>query len=456
MESTKELMLARQQAHEQELLQAQENLAKKEQELAQYQEGTVEYNKADAERKMAIEAVSQAQAALDAQTAAGKEVLEEQVNSLDELYVSRMQKVQEMNNIVMEGMDGYIKALDSFAERAGTLVGEGAFGDPEKRKEAGRELLKDVIKVTSSVLTQWLTNLVVKKGIDAAELASAQATQSAITQIYAIEEAKRLGLETTEMEAQLVKTIAEGTGKTTQQLGVWGLVAAAAIGVVMTALTAAAIAKIDKAKSEAQSLSGGAGAGRLSTGMLTYAEGNVNEFTNPNSLKEGHSYAVDASDGRTYRARYTGRNPKTHITNGPEFHLAGERGREMIIDADTTREIVLNERGVYSAIKMLSNGSGDSRMRRRGAVRKGGVVGFAEGNVEDFADMGGGEWDAESGMSQMASIKDALDRNSAVQEALLERLRSPIQAKFDVYGPEGLIDSYDRGKKTVTRYGQKY
>ena len=94
MESTKELMLARQQAHEQELLQAQENLAKKEQELAQYQEGTVEYNKADAERKMAIEAVSQAQAALDAQTAAGKEVLEEQVNSLDELYVSRMQKVQ--------------------------------------------------------------------------------------------------------------------------------------------------------------------------------------------------------------------------------------------------------------------------------------------------------------------------------------------------------------------------
>ena len=38
-----------------------------------------------------------------------------------------------------------------------------------------------------------------------------------------------------------------------------------------------------------------------------------------------------------------GTNPRTHLTSGPEFHLSGERGREMIIDAGTTRQITMNE-----------------------------------------------------------------------------------------------------------------
>jgi len=55
-----------------------------------------------------------------------------------------------------------------------------------------------------------------------------------------------------------------------------------------------------------------------------------------------------------------------------------------------------------------------------------------------------------------AGLQASLDRNSAVQEALLERLSQPIQAKFDVHGPGGLVDSYDRGKKTANRHGERY
>ena len=217
-----------------------------------------------------------------------------------------------------------------------------------------------------------------------------------------------------------------------------------------------AASKIAKSKSEiAQATGVSASAGKLTTGMLTYAEGNVNEFTDPSTLREGRMYNVDSADGRTYRARYMGRNPKTHITNGPEFHLSGERGKEMIIDAGTTRQITMNDTEIWRAIQTLSSGR-RIVSRRRNAGR--GVAAFAEGNVDEFEDMTGSDEIAAYGESGFGveALQASLDRNSAVQEALLERLSQPIQAKFDVYGRGGLVDSYDRGKKTTMRHGENY
>lgn len=60
-----------------------------------------------------------------------------------------------------------------------------------------------------------------------------------------------------------------------------------------------------------------------------------------------------------------------------------------------------------------------------------------------------------SGMSMemAASLQSSIDR----QSELLERaLSEGIKGVFNVYGPKGLIDSYDTGKKTVTRHGQRY
>lgn len=227
----------------------------------------------------------------------------------------------------------------------------------------------------------------------------------------------------------------------------------AALTAILGGLMGFAASKVAKSKSEIASVTGAnnsVASGRLTTGMLTYAEGNVNEFTDPASLTPGRQYNVDGADGRKYRARYTGSNPSTHITNGPEFHLVGERGREMIIDAGTTRQITMNEKGIWAAIQTLSSGG---RLRRSSMRRGKGILGFADGNVGDFSeDMDGG---AAIGVD-MSGIADALERQNAIQEALLERLSQPIEARFDVYGKGGLIDSYDSGKKAVTRYGQPY
>ena len=185
--------------------------------------------------------------------------------------------------------------------------------------------------------------------------------------------------------------------------------------------------------------------------MLTYAEGNVNEFTDPSTLTPGRQYNVDAADGKTYRARYMGRNPRTHLTNGPEFHLSGEKGKEMIIDAGTTRQITMNDNEIWRAIQTLSSGGRMRRVMKRGR----GVPAFADGNVEDFEEMlGGVDAGMVSGMSpeQMAALQASIDR----QSDLLDRaLTEGIKGVFNVYGPDGLVSSYDQGKKTLQRHGER-
>ena len=267
-----------------------------------------------------------------------------------------------------------------------------------------------------------------------------------------------IGALTTEMAAASAKAATDSPGvlgKLWKELG-W---AAAPVFAVFTGLLGGlmglASSKIGKAKSTIAQATGAssASAGRLSTGMLTYAEGNVNEFTDPSSLTPGKRYNVDAADGKTYRARYMGRNPKTHLTNGPEFHLSGERGREMIIDAGTTRQITMNEGEIWHAIQTLSGGGSARRFARRGR----GIPAFADGNIEDFMD-GSVSGDSVAGMSgmsaeQAASLQASIDR----QTDLLEDLRiNGIKATFDVYGKGGLVDSYDSGKKTLNRYGERY
>lgn len=264
--------------------------------------------------------------------------------------------------------------------------------------------------------------------------------------------------------AALTASMSENTGKTMSLLpAIFGKcveinpIAGAAIFAALTAviggLMGMAASKITKSKSEIAQATGasGASAGKLTTGMLTYAEGNVNEFTDPSTLREGRMYNVDSADGHTYRARYMGRNPKTHITNGPEFHLSGERGKEMIIDAGTTRQITMNDTEIWRAIQTLSSGRRMSTQRRH---RKG-VASFAEGNVDDFMD-GVDEIDMEETSMNIDAMRTSLDRNSAVQEALLERLNEPIIARNIWTGPEGIPNMYNKMQKEAERHGEKY
>jgi hypothetical protein len=266
---------------------------------------------------------------------------------------------------------------------------------------------------------------------------------------------------TTDMAASEGKTAAKMPGILGQCIEAAGPYAGpvlfAVISGVLGGLLGLAVSKIAKSKSTISQATGSSmSAGRLSTGMMTYKEGNVNEFTDPNTLTPGRHYNVDGADGKTYRAKYTGNNPKTHITNGPEFHLVGEAGREAIIDAHTTRLMQMDDTGIWNAIQTLYNGGSLSASRRHGARR--GMRVFAGGNLDEFEEMGSELGVGDSGMGgmgteQMAAFQQSLDRNSAIMERLEA---NGIHAYFDVYGRGGLIDSYDQGKKAASRHGEKY
>lgn len=235
-------------------------------------------------------------------------------------------------------------------------------------------------------------------------------------------------------------------------------IAGAAIFAVLSALLGAALgvaaSNMAKKKSEVAKVTGAsASAGRLATGMMTYAKGNVNELTDPDSLTPGRHYNVDGADGKTYRAKYMGKNAKTHITTGPEFHLVGEKGQEAIIDAHTTRNIRLNEPEIWQNIQTLYNGGRLSPVRRR---RGRGVPAFADGNLDDFEEITDGmETGSGSGIGadQVMQLQASLDRNSDVLE---RAMNEGIKGVFDVYNKGGLVDTYDTAKKNLTRHGERY
>lgn len=244
-------------------------------------------------------------------------------------------------------------------------------------------------------------------------------------------------------------------GKAVEGLGpIAGPIAFAAMTALLGGLMGLAVSKVAKSKSQISQVTGASvSAGRLATGMLTYAEGNVNEFTDPSSLTPGRQYNVDGADGKTYRARYMGKGAKTHITNGPEFHLVGEKGQEAIIDAHTTRNIQINEPEIWHTIQTLYNGGRITNSR----VRRGrGMAAFAEGNLNEFEEMGAmGDMGTMKGigLEEVTALRTSLDRQNELWERILAE---GIHANFDVYGKGGLVDSYDTGKKNVTRHGERY
>lgn len=258
--------------------------------------------------------------------------------------------------------------------------------------------------------------------------------------------------------AQTAANLPAAASKASAEEGpIAGPILFAVLSALVGGLMGLATSKIAKSKSKIASITGAnSGAGRLATGMLTYAKGNVNELTDPASLTPGRQYNVDGADGKTYRARYMGKGAKTHITKGPEFHLVGEAGREAIIDAKTTRLLQMNETGIWRDIQTLYNGgaiSGLSTRRRRGT----GVAAFADGNVGEFENMGGGNIAVNAaGGANTEQMIASLDRNSAIQEALLERLNQPIYAQNILYGPDGLPNVIAKLQKEAQRHGEKF
>lgn len=303
----------------------------------------------------------------EAAEVAAAENYEEIVNIQKKYDMLRMDSLEKLTELQREQSDlivedalelvtkltPYADALNQFVDSFSSNI----FGRKEDRQQAAKELLLNVTKTTAEMLRKWLIYIATKKVLDRMEAASVKKKDAEI-QASAIQTATTemtiAGITTT---AQLTADQAQGIGKEVAKRGLIGLAIGAAITVAISALMGLVTSAVNKAKSQISSIGGG----KLTTGMLTYAEG---------------KYPVLGSDGQTYDAKYEGK-PKTGVyKGGARFGIFSEKKPEAIIDGDTTQRILLNYPEIWRSILTIQK---HGRLKEAYSVPT-----HAMGNLQDF------------------------------------------------------------------------
>ena len=346
--------------------------------------------------------VSQQQAALlEAEQAYNSLVRQEQIMTME-----AQQNIAEQRALIadtemsieqrkIEKMKQYTDAVVDFAGK----MTEAEWDDVESRKEAGRELIKTLLTLLKNQIQIWTTELVMKK------MFAQQSTSTTAGQV-----GSEMTLKAAETEADIVAGTASATAKEAGKKGWIGLAVGAAIGAALSALLGLAMNAINKTKSVADSMSGSK---KLSTGMLTYAEGN---------------YPVLGNDGKVYDAKYEGAGMKTGVYGGgAHFGIFSEKQPEMIVDGKTTQKIILNYPYIYDAITTIAKNG-----RLKNAMPTFAIGDYPAGmnriaQVETMDVSGGANPD-------MERMNAALEMNSAVLAKLNQILVSgQISANVDPY-----------------------
>lgn len=337
-------------------------------------------------------------------------------------------------NVTLEQWQKRAEALSGWAEMVGETMGEvymlerqannaRARGDEEtakkleaQAKESRQNLVKEALNKAIDMAKVWamelgfkvMYNALAKKSDEDVAASGAKASlKSALADII----------------AQGFK----GAGKEVGSKGMAGLITGAVI--IAAAAGLAALAKSAVANMYPEATEGVSDAStnpkrKLTTGMLTYAEG---------------KYPVLGNDGVVYDAEYAGSNMKTGVYRKPHFGIFAEKQPEMVIDGKTTQRLVLNYPEIYSGILELSR-TGRMGMRT-----------YATGNVLEI----GEGYDAQAHQAQqqmqMEEMRMTMAATAAAVAALTRRLDQPIHAEMNYFGKGGAREAEQRGSRWATR-----
>lgn len=366
----------------------------------------------------------------------------------------------------------YYETMYSWAEQMGLNM----FGSKADRQQASRELIAGLIDTTGKMLTQWLVYISTKQMFDKMEIAQEAAKQAQLNalryeamaeklQAAGQEELATLALQESANQADQ----AAAAGKEAAKSGWIGWATGAALTLVMGALMAAASAKV---KSTVASVTG-VSAGKLTTGMLTYAKGLYPTYSEGTGMTEGQRYEVAGTDGNTYQARY-----KPRLTTGkyatPHMGIVGEKGAELIVDHPTLstlereapwvlqsiydahryRRLSLNHAALHPRIAPVANQVRTYAAGNLDAVPGASASGFSVGQVPGASASGS----IPSGYS--ASVPDASASGMLAEAlrdftALLATIqRNGIQARISKYGKGGLMEEIRSGERFYKSVGK--
>ena len=264
--------------------------------------------------------------------------------------------------------------------------------------------------------------------------------------------------------AQTTFSIVGAIGKCFAFLGpIAGPIAAAVVMATLNGLLQWALGSAFSKKSKSSSSS--SPNTKLTTGMLTYDNGNVQDLKpfvddngelywmaddndkeygkKPFMADNGEVYWAREDDGKQMQGVKMLTSPTATTVNG-QPSLVAERGPEIVIGRETTHAMMMNNPGLLKALVNYDrNYSGRNSARRA----------FDDGNVSDVlaADTQAGNGNLSSGASATGDLVSAsIASNAALLQAvnaLLERLSQPISAKIDMYGRGNLYDSMNKANQ---------
>lgn len=262
--------------------------------------------------------------------------------------------------------------------------------------------------------------------------------------------------------AQTTFSIVGAIGKCFAFLGpIAGPIAAAVVMATLNGLLQWALGSAFSKKSKSSSSPNT----KLTTGMLTYDNGNVQDLKpfvddngelywmaddndkeygkKPFMADNGEVYWAREDDGKQMQGVKMLTSPTATTVNG-QPSLVAERGPEIVIGRETTHAMMMNNPGLLKALVNYDrNYSGRNSARRA----------FDDGNVSDVlaADTQAGNGNLSSGASATGDLVSAsIASNAALLQAvnaLLERLSQPISAKIDMYGRGNLYDSMNKANQ---------
>lgn len=336
--------------------------------------------------------------------------VEEYQNISDRYVAIEQRKVSEIK-----------KYTDAIADFSGQMS-EAAFGEVEDRKEAAKQLVKNLLTTLKDWATVKITELAMQKMF--ADQSNAIEGGEMVTNLTAS------GMEAgATVAVEGVKATAKETGKH----GWKGLLIGAAISAALSALLGVAMGALNKKKSEIAQTTG-ATKGKLATGMLTYAEGN---------------YPVLGNDGQVYNAKYEGENIKTGIyRGGAHFGIFSEKKPEAIIDGDTTQRLIMNHPDIWKAIVTLS---------KTGRINNSGMRTFATGNINELAKQAS-DMETSAASASSAEMMQMQATMAATHQALTQLnqiLANGISANLNMYGDDGAYKKMKKAEKFASRVGYK-
>lgn len=327
----------------------------------------------------------------------------------------------ETTNVTLEQWQKRAEAASEWAEMVGETIGDVASLERQANRARlrGDEETARELEAQAEESKQNLVKSALNKAIDMAKVWAMELGFKVMYNALAQKSDEKLAAASAnatvkEVFADIIAQGFKGAGKEIGSRGVAGLITGGVIIAAAAGLAAAAKAAVANMFPEAtEGVSDGSTSTKrkLTTGMLTYANG---------------KYPVLGNDGVVYDAEYAGANMKTGVYRGPHYGIFSEKKPEMVIDGNTTQRLVLNYPEVYNGILQLS---------RTGSMRT-----YADGNVSEFAAATSAQQQA-----QMEEMQMALAATAAAVHALNERLKYPLSAEVNYFGKGGIQDSTKRG-----------